>query len=244
MKNILKFTALHLSLAVLLTIFSFGQGYSGVEQTHNYIGKVGTRTAYFTLTWKPDKTVVGSYICPGGKGISYQLAGDNFIDGVIRLNEFTAGNHTARLFLKKKASGGAISWSGTMENLDGRVLNVSFHRHKGAIPAINAAPAGPDPSVVVENIIENEVERRLEQERAADRLKQQQQAAENSIELVVKNRLEQQLGSPVQNLILVRKGLTEHEGAYIDAGGTQRRIRVVHDLGAELIGGNLIISHE
>jgi hypothetical protein len=157
-----------LLLAVIFLTQAHGQGNPNAGQTHSYVGKVGTRIAYFTRTWKPDRTVVGTYICPGGKGISYQLAGDNFIDGVIRLNEFTAGNYTARLFLKKKASGGAISWCGTMENLDGRVLDVSFHRHKGAIPFINAAPVGPYPSVILENIIENEVERRLEQERAAD----------------------------------------------------------------------------
>jgi hypothetical protein len=48
----------------------------------------------------------------------------------------------------------------------------------------------------------------------------------------------------MQNLIIVRKGLSELKGTYIDAGGRQRRIRVAHDLGAELIGGNLIISYE
>ncbi|MFN6016798.1 MAG: hypothetical protein ACK49N_04410 [Verrucomicrobiota bacterium] len=241
MKMTCKLTIVQLLIAVFLVIQSQAQ----LEQTHNYIGKVGSRTAYFTLTWKADKSVVGSYICPGGKAINYGLAGDNLIDGVLRLNEFTDGVLTAHLYLTKNINGKAVSWVGSMQNLDGRALNVSFKRHRGAIPAINAAHVEDDPSVAVENMINLEVERRLERERAAALIRQQaEQNTGNSVEVVVKRRLEQQLGAPVRNLILVRKSLTEHEGFYVDASGLQRRIRVVHDLGAEILGGNLIISHE
>jgi hypothetical protein len=216
-----------------------------LEETHNYIGKVGSRTAYFTLTWKTDKSVVGSYICPEGKAINYDLSGDNLIDGILRLIEFTDGIQTAQLNLRKKINGNIVSWAGIMRNIDGRELNVSFKRHRGAIPTINENHIDNGPNIELENMINLEVERRIEQERiAASNRQRADKNTGNSIEAVVKKTLEQQIGSTARNLVLVRKSLTEHEGFYVDILGQQRRIRVVHDLGAEILGGNLIITHQ
>jgi hypothetical protein len=132
-----------------------------------------------------------------------------------------------------------------MRNIDGRELNVSFKRHRGAIPTINENHIDNGPNIELENMINLEVERRIEQERiAASNRQRADKNTENSIEAVVKKTLEQQIGSTARNLVLVRKSLTEHEGFYVDILGQQRRIRVVHDLGAEILGGNLIITHQ
>ena len=241
MKKICKIIFIHLLTIMFLTHVSQAE----LEETHNYIGKVGSRTAYFTLTWKTDKSVVGSYICPEGKAINYDLSGDNLIDGMLRLIEFTDGIQTAQLNLRKKNNGNIVSWAGIMRNIDGRELNVSFKRHRGAIPTINENHIDNGPNIDVENMINLEVERRLEQERiAASNRQQADKNTGNSIEAVVKKTLEQQIGSTARNLVLVRKSLTEHEGFYVDILGQQRRIRVVHDLGAEILGGNLIITHQ
>lgn len=241
MKKVCKIIFIHLFTIVFLTHASQAQ----LEETHNYIGKVGSRTAYFTLTWKADKSVVGSYICPEGKAINYYLSGHNLIEGTLRLIEYTNGVHTAQLDLRKKINGNIVSWVGIMRNIDGRELNVSFKRHRGAIPRINANHIDNGPNIALENMINLEVERRLEQERIAALNRQQaDKSTGNSIEAVVKRTVEQQIGSAVRNLVLVRKSLTEHEGFYVDIFGQQRRIRVVHDLGAEILGGNLIVTHQ
>ena len=99
----------------------------GTQQ--NYGGTVGSRFAYFQLTWQPDGNVSGSYYHPADNGaITYQLRGKNTANGQLVLTEFTNGSQSAILTLSKSINQGLITWSGKMHNTDGRVIPVSFTR--------------------------------------------------------------------------------------------------------------------
>lgn len=95
----------------------------------NYGGSVGSRFAFFQLTWQPDGNVAGSYYHPADNGaITYQLRGKNTANGQLVLTEYTSGRQTAILTLNKSIVQGLITWSGNMHNTDGRVIPVSFTR--------------------------------------------------------------------------------------------------------------------
>lgn len=105
-----------------------------MSQDRTYSGKVGTREAIFTLRWQDEDLVTGSYFCPSGKRISYELRGENKTTGCLNLDEYTHGQLTAKIVLQKAGDRGKITWQGTMHNLDGRKLPVSFTR-TSSIPA-------------------------------------------------------------------------------------------------------------
>lgn len=95
----------------------------------DYGGQVGSRFAYFQLTWQADGNVVGSYYHPSDNGaITYTLRGKNTANGQLVLTEYTRGSQTAILTLNKSINQGLITWSGKMHNTDGRVIPVSFTR--------------------------------------------------------------------------------------------------------------------
>jgi len=106
------------------------QGWS--DSLKHYEGVVGSRQAEFSLAWGEGGSVKGSYFCPDGKQVQYGLLGDNKVEGVLELNEYTGTALTARLSLKKNTEGGTISWVGTLKNSDGRVLAVNFSRKSDA----------------------------------------------------------------------------------------------------------------
>ena len=107
---------------------------SALSQDRTYAGKVGRLEAIFTLRWQDGDLVTGSYFCPSGKSISYELRGENKINGRLNLDEFTHGQLTAKIVLQKIDKMGKISWQGTMHNVDGRKLPVSFTR-TSSVPA-------------------------------------------------------------------------------------------------------------
>jgi hypothetical protein len=101
---------------------------SCMAEDRTYSGKVGRIDAVFTLCWQDGDLVTGSYFCPSGKKIVYELRGENKTPGCLNLEEYTHGQLTAKIVLQKNDAKGKISWKGTMHNLDGRKLAVSLSR--------------------------------------------------------------------------------------------------------------------
>jgi hypothetical protein len=133
---------------VYVTLFSAAilssRGFA--QETIKYSGTVGSRAAEVELTWHADRSVTGSYRCPGGKNVTYQLRGRNHADGELYLEEYTGAILTARCLLTKENTATEVVWAGTLSNTDGRALPVRFVRHAGA-PASKAAQAPPPPPV-------------------------------------------------------------------------------------------------
>lgn len=119
-------------LAQLLSLLFLGwfPGTALADETNTYVGGVGNQQAVFTLTWKDNGTVSGTYYCPGGSGKVYILRGSNPKEGELVLQEYTKGVHTASCYLTKSTEKGKIVWRGAMHNNDGRDKAMFFYRSK------------------------------------------------------------------------------------------------------------------
>jgi hypothetical protein len=122
-----------LVLAAVITLNATG------ALSSEYRGKVGELDAVFSLDWKDDGSVPGSYHYPKRPGVTYRLSGNNPAEGELYLEEFSDGTLTARCHLRKIISDSAISWKGKMENTDGRTFEMHFARGR-------SAPAKPAPA--------------------------------------------------------------------------------------------------
>ena len=92
-----------------------------------YRGKIGTSDVRVTLDWGKDRRVSGSYkSLTSGK--TYQLRGDNTVDGFIYLDEFSGDNISGRILLEKNRVNGKLVWSGKIFNPDGRINPVTIFR--------------------------------------------------------------------------------------------------------------------
>jgi hypothetical protein len=127
--NILTLVSLRWHSMMLAILLGFGS-MAHAEQTHAYVGAVGSQAAVFKLTWHDDGGLSGNYFCPGGSGKVYQLVGSNQVAGEIVLKEFSPGivRATATCTLHKKIEDGKIVWRGVMVNHDGRVKTMFFYR--------------------------------------------------------------------------------------------------------------------
>jgi hypothetical protein len=90
-----------------------------------YSGKVGGSSVHVKLSWREDATASGTYYSRSS-GRRYRLEGDNTLDGILYLDEYTNDNLSARAVLKKSWSDGAVSWQGIMYNTDGRNVPIYF----------------------------------------------------------------------------------------------------------------------
>ena len=90
-----------------------------------YSGKVGGSSVNVKLSWREDATASGTYYSRSS-GRRYRLEGDNTLDGILYLDEYTNDNLSARAVLKKSWSDGAVSWQGIMYNTDGRNVPIYF----------------------------------------------------------------------------------------------------------------------
>lgn len=122
MKTLL--TSIIISFA--LGMLSHGQGL--------YTGVVGNTPVKASLTFANDQ-VTGTYTS-NTSGKTYRLEGDNSIQGVATLVEFTFNEKskewiaTAKVSLRKSVKNGNITWSGTMYNYDGRNVAVRFTKSR------------------------------------------------------------------------------------------------------------------
>ena len=107
------------------------------EAVQVYGGNVGKLQAVFFIEWTgTGNAIEGYYYYPSrGRAKTYKLKGTNPKQGVITLQEFTpkedgSYEHSASCRLTKKVSDSRISWSGTMNNTDGRTFPMKFSRPK------------------------------------------------------------------------------------------------------------------
>ena len=105
------------------------------EAVSVYGGKVGKLEAVFFIEWAGvGNPVEGQYYYPDrGRAKMYVLKGSNPKNGVLLLDEFTRNANgvlkkSAICRLAKKLTATRIVWEGTMTNLDGRQLSMSFSR--------------------------------------------------------------------------------------------------------------------
>ncbi len=91
--------------------------------TSRYSGKIGNSSVEVTLNYGRDRRITGSYKSLSS-GKTYQLAGDNAFKGFIYLDEFIAGNLSARILLEKAVVAGKVTWQGKIFNPDGRINPV------------------------------------------------------------------------------------------------------------------------
>ena len=113
------------------------QGNVDNEAVTVYGGKVGKLEAIFVLEFSgTGNPVDGWYYYPSrGREKRYLLKGSNPKNGVLLLQEYTPKVHgaaelSANCRLTKKITGGRITWSGRMNNTDGRSLAISFSRKR------------------------------------------------------------------------------------------------------------------
>ncbi len=92
-----------------------------------YKGKIGSSPVSVRLGFNSDRVVTGYYISHK-TGREYELKGDNIIDGVLSLREYTNGRYTADLELKKSWRNNRLIWHGKMHNKDGRVVDVTIEK--------------------------------------------------------------------------------------------------------------------
>jgi len=97
------------------------------ETRSTYRGSIGTSEVLMTLDWGKDRRVNGSYKSLAS-GKSYQLKGDNTVDGFIYLDEFSEDNLSGRVLLEKKTSDDKLVWTGKIFNPNGRVNPVTIYR--------------------------------------------------------------------------------------------------------------------
>ena len=107
------------------------------EAVQVYGGNVGKLQAIFFIEWTgTGNSVEGYYYYPSkGRAKTYKLKGTNPKQGVITLQEFTPKEdgryeHSASCRLTKKVSDSRITWTGTMNNTDGRTFPMKFSRPK------------------------------------------------------------------------------------------------------------------
>lgn len=110
----------------------------------DYRGKVGSLEAAFSLEWGADGSVSGTYTYDSRPGVIYGLEGSNPAEGELFLEEFTGSKLTARCYLAKAVTGGAITWRGEMRNVDGRVIPMEFSRARAQAPAALPAAAAAE----------------------------------------------------------------------------------------------------
>lgn len=109
-----------------------------------YRGHVGRLAAVYSLRWWDDGRVTGTYHYPARPGVTYTLKGRNDRPGQLYLEEYTGSELSARCHLAKSLQGGAIVWSGMMNNTDGRRFQMALSRARDAAPA-PAAPVAKAP---------------------------------------------------------------------------------------------------
>ncbi len=107
----------------------------------DYQGKVGSLNADFSLEWGDDGSVSGTYTYESRPGVIYGLEGANPAEGELYLEEYTGSKLTARCYLAKAVTDGAIIWRGEMRNVDGRVIPMEFARGRGQAAPAPAATA-------------------------------------------------------------------------------------------------------
>jgi hypothetical protein len=129
-------TALHADQASLDKLVKTEQANVDNEAVSVYGGKVGKLEAVFFIEWAGvGNPVEGHYYYPSrGKETRYKLKGSNPKDGVLLLEELTKKDGIWKLSatcrLAKRAAEGRVVWEGTMNNTDGRELEMSFSRPK------------------------------------------------------------------------------------------------------------------
>lgn len=102
-------------------------------EADDYSGAVGKLKANFSLDFHDDGSVSGTYSYPSRKGTVYRLSGSNPRQGELYLEEYTGTALSAKCYLSKRISEGAIVWEGVMKNTDGREFNMFFSRTRDAV---------------------------------------------------------------------------------------------------------------
>ncbi len=111
-----------------------------------YQGNVGQLAAVFSLDWKSDGSVSGTYYFTSAKGQVRKLLGSNFKEGELYLEEHTGQNITAKCHLRKKLTKGQVSWEGEMQTADGRFpIRFARQREANAPATTTAAPLSTKP---------------------------------------------------------------------------------------------------
>lgn len=102
-------------------------------EADDYSGAVGKLKAEFSLDFHDDGSVSGTYSYPSRKGTVYRLSGSNPRQGELYLEEYTGTALSAKCYLSKRISEGAIVWEGVMKNTDGREFNMVISRTRDAV---------------------------------------------------------------------------------------------------------------
>jgi hypothetical protein len=104
---------------------------ASASEEHTYYGTVGPYDATFNLRFDSGERVSGTYTLSPNRNLVLRLEGTN-PKGQLILDEYTHGEHTARINLTRKESATEIRWEGTMYNTppDNRVFSVAFSRPK------------------------------------------------------------------------------------------------------------------
>lgn len=103
-------------------------------------GEVGGVAASYSLKWDRDGSLSGTYHYPSEPGAVFRLSGRLLPGGGLYLEEFTGNTLSARCELAR--SGSSSTWTGFMNNTDGKRFRMSI---AGLLPP--AAPASTAPSL-------------------------------------------------------------------------------------------------
>ena len=113
------------TICLLFVLFSFCSHLHAVEELR-YSGNIGNQNADFQLKWHEMGEVTGHCLIANGK--AFELKGDNYQEGVLRMSAVRNGASIGTVHLKKSVEAGAIRWRGQLSSIGGESLSVNFER--------------------------------------------------------------------------------------------------------------------
>jgi hypothetical protein len=116
--------------SIFLSIALFFCGLALNAQTQYYSGSSDGDLIEANITWKANKTIVGSYYFTSNSSRIYKLSGTNFVEGEIEIVESFNGKRTGNGTLYKTLKKGRIVWSGDVLNTDGTSSQMYLTRSR------------------------------------------------------------------------------------------------------------------
>ena len=110
-----------------------------------YHGSVGQHPATFSLNWKSDGNISGSYFFSVQKDQVRTLVGSNYEEGKLYLEEYSGQNLVAKCYLQKTLTNGDVVWQGEMQTADGRYPMRFSRQRKSNAPAGTPVPSSTTP---------------------------------------------------------------------------------------------------
>ena len=104
---------------------------SKAQQQQFYTGFLDDYSVEAEITWNANKTINGSYsLTRGVYWAEFNISGNNYVDGKIKIDVFFDGRRTGGGTLNKTLKNKIIVWSGDIINNDGSRSYIVLNRSR------------------------------------------------------------------------------------------------------------------